>query len=1131
MAIPLRCHCGRDLRLDSGLQGKRIRCPDCQEILTVPSTTKTIRNSSPPAVTRKSTGSRKSIRKNPKVDRTSGRTGPAKRPRAKALVRSQASSPDNAKAYWLAGAIALCVVVFASVFSSSWFFPEDSTVLAKGNVGLQSQEPDSLTSAQSEASRESAASLVAAVGKATRSEFAVPIQLAEFCQVLFPEQPSSERRATPTAIGMVDTKLHLCQHKAVQFIAGHTVYSESFLERAQAQAGGATGILRRAVEAARQSRTGSQPANITITKVPHGHRVDASYEYTGPGPAGTSVIQAYLLGRNLYLFNMDLPDGIDDADPGLRDWLKQQFFGAVQIDFKAHAPQMLASSGESDRSGGIASGRVLPSGRSFAESLSTEKPAESLDSDSAASANSASSEGSGDRSSAAPKFTAPAIAAEFSWSKVAENSKPITGGHAVKLGSRCRVEFPEAVMSIDKNIPFFAEDGQMSMNVCLTSQAKYAALRMPLPGIPGLPSPPDFGKQTAVRLASQTLKIRSSEEIKHQDFQNEEGTLRVDATSRLKSSGKVAGISRAYLIDNEVVIFLIQFHDENVDVTQELVERLASEFFGTIAIQNAVDRNPVSSFKAVTAARVDTGSRASETDSDEVADASQIQFKAAAPGMDDSDSTSESGWGHDGKFFPLPDGHSSRVSYFGDPVQTACIDGKIWDIRRDQEIGSINIPDDNRSFLVANPGQTAAAVFLRSTSWELLDIRLYSLSDPKAEPVSLEFPDECRIDQAFFATGNRLIALTTRPDDVLLVWDAKTGKPRNSIPLNTTGTVAIALSSDGIYLAVGDWNGVQVIDLRRSKPVAQMANPLAAQNERFPHVESLAFSADVSELAAVLTGGRLAVWSNRGKLLISHQLTSIDHVFEEGIAWLPDGSGWFLFNRLLVLRENLIEAMELKYPSFYDDTPGCVLDKDHLLVATGSSSGGALKSVEIPWDEINQAIRDVDPSRNAILYPGQGVSIDVKITSVRHSNAAQATKVLEEAASNRLKAAKLVVGKDQPVLLSIEHSETDGKERTVSDTPFGFAFGSQKDSKRRTVRDTEITCKLKLTQVSTGRELWSEELKANASILIDASEVNEQTVRADAMKQVVRRIESLRIPSRIANDPNQRLPVMLDVEG
>src|SRR5437016_3670126 len=36
MAISLQCACGRSLRLKDHLGGKRVKCPDCNAVLTVP---------------------------------------------------------------------------------------------------------------------------------------------------------------------------------------------------------------------------------------------------------------------------------------------------------------------------------------------------------------------------------------------------------------------------------------------------------------------------------------------------------------------------------------------------------------------------------------------------------------------------------------------------------------------------------------------------------------------------------------------------------------------------------------------------------------------------------------------------------------------------------------------------------------------------------------------------------------------------------------------------------------------------------------------------------------------------------------------------------------------------------------
>ena len=1097
MPVLIQCSCGRSLKLSDDLKGKRIRCPECRNVLDVP--LGNVARSSQPK--------------------------PARRERAEVprASRKRRTSPSNSRRKFqppqrqglpkwiiLVGGSSLAIV--AAFFLVPWGSLFTTKVASETSVSADSGLESSISDGSSTQPGKSSPLADSPDAGTQMLRFDTNVQVSEYCSVQMPELPESDQKSMPTSYGPVTGKTFTCDMGSILFTAAHTNYSDSFLDQAVASLGGdRTKILQRAAAAARGSRPGSQVLSESVSQIANGHQLDMTFTFQAQGAAygGTSVTRAFLHGNQMHLVGFEVSEQESLENPDVIDRLKNQFFGALKLNVP------METSTSMTQSDAAATDSLFAGAIDAAKKQQTQDPM--LSTGGRLAAGTPMQETSGD--TAGSRISIP-----FPTSAI-----PETGASAfkeqVRVSENFTVRFPALVRSMSSDVP--GSTAKFGLHESQTPEAKFVVSCMDFGSVLGNAKPDK-------RVVADFLEAHEPSDelftITEQSFANSEGISRYDRTFTVTNTNDVVAISRVYVSDTMVYGAGIRLTNDTVASDAGLLERLVSGFFGSISISKTSGATSSAPFRPVDVASTEapvTSKASSFTSaaSNETSKPSSFLPSNQNGNSDSPDSQSSVVWGSTEKFFALPNKHNSTVSYSGSPVRALCIDETIWDVSSGREVGKISLPDPSRCFIVANADCSRAAAFIRTTSWELTEIRIFETNGGDGSPISIPIQGAPWVEEAFFTGEDRLIArLRVSPNQVFRVWNAENGTELKPLEIDFTGTGATAMSHDGKYMAVGDWEGVQVIDMSSSKVVATMSNPAAGDGKRFPHTEAIAFSPDMTELAGLMSGDRLVVWSNRGKVLIDHQITPSEGLAEDAIQWLPSGKGWFVRNELLVLREDLIDAWMIKYPSFLKMVPGHVLDENHILLASGGFLKASLSSHEIPWDDIDAAIQAINPEKNALLFPGQTVSLDIQVETVRFSNPLEVTSAITKALTARLEKAQLLVGANQPVVIEVKYSETVGKELTVRQSS---VFSG--NSSRTQLPDTNIKCELKLKDSEAGKTIWSSEVTANAGLIINAETVDEAALRADAFRMLLSKIQHVRIPTRVASDSNQQLPVVTEI--
>jgi hypothetical protein len=210
------------------------------------------------------------------------------------------------------------------------------------------------------------------------------------------------------------------------------------------------------------------------------------------------------------------------------------------------------------------------------------------------------------------------------------------------------------------------------------------------------------------------------------------------------------------------------------------------------------------------------------------------------------------------------------------------------------------------------------------------------------------------------------------------VWDVKTGKDVSTFSYNLCFHGKWGGFSPGRkFLLLEETDGARgyhllSFDIARGKQIGVFE--FQGKKEPWGQAAGIAFSPDGEEVAMLWrlgqrppAWGKLLCWDVRtGKKLVDHLLgydpPQIDSLWGDGgprtLQWLPDKSGWLLFNHLLVDRESGAIVYRISpEPGF----SGAIverrfLDRDHVTTLEGTFEK-QLRVIALPREQIDAAVK------------------------------------------------------------------------------------------------------------------------------------------------------------------------------
>ncbi|MGO8751089.1 MAG: hypothetical protein ACLQNE_34520, partial [Thermoguttaceae bacterium] len=323
------------------------------------------------------------------------------------------------------------------------------------------------------------------------------------------------------------------------------------------------------------------------------------------------------------------------------------------------------------------------------------------------------------------------------------------------------------------------------------------------------------------------------------------------------------------------------------------------------------------------------------------------------------------------------------------------------------------------------------------------------LSSETAEPVGeVEMPhDRIGIQSAVQYVG------FLNPDELLLIhrhsaengaWvcNMTTRKVTKKFSIGDFSAEMTAISPNGEHFLTGTWDGgIQVYDVKKGKPVCQLAMP--TRNTPFSDLKGIEFSPDGSQIAACCEG-RVVSWNAHGDIEFDYAFSG-DTLSQlrghTGLVWLPDGSGWFVADQYLVLREPKVVVWEVdgNENSRFGREAGPAsrfLSKDELLLIRNNIEQREFAVIPVPWELIHHALEAMEPNR-AFFRPGDNVQIDLHVGPLTTQNG-DVPRHLTEALAGSLGDYNLVQGAPRTVRAC--YAEVSGNAQSVMIDGVPFAL-------------------------------------------------------------------------------------------
>jgi WD40 repeat protein len=294
---------------------------------------------------------------------------------------------------------------------------------------------------------------------------------------------------------------------------------------------------------------------------------------------------------------------------------------------------------------------------------------------------------------------------------------------------------------------------------------------------------------------------------------------------------------------------------------------------------------------------------------------------------------------------------------------------QVWNLRTMKQLGSVPGPIGSEVMLSADGAYLAMPVFGKGAVVSSA-VKVYRVEDGQAlHTFQVKWGNDSRIPVADFAgPGQFLSVQPIGADAEVKVWDVKTGDVVASF--NTKGIPSrksVCLSPGGRYLVTFESikrlvHIYEVATGKHLRTITPKLPPASYYNSR-----TLVFSNDGKELALLADGDnrdRLQAWDfETGKRTADHgfgkaimQMAQPIHFHRVELEWLPDRSGWFAYNQMLIDhdRGNIfykIPPQDLQVP-----WNRRFLDRDHFATVMVTPTGQRqLEIVAAPRAEIDAA--------------------------------------------------------------------------------------------------------------------------------------------------------------------------------
>jgi hypothetical protein len=362
-----------------------------------------------------------------------------------------------------------------------------------------------------------------------------------------------------------------------------------------------------------------------------------------------------------------------------------------------------------------------------------------------------------------------------------------------------------------------------------------------------------------------------------------------------------------------------------------------------------------------------------------------------------------------------------------------------------------------------------------------------------------------------------------RHNNKIEVWDIEAGKPLRqlTVPDRRVEKDKIAFAPDGSYFACIAHDRVITTNANTGKRAATMAQPLTYLPNGgtrlstgpesifvFAWTNAIRYSPDGEFVAAYSTNPlpRLMCWDKKGKLVLDSPVP-MPHVVSHrtNLQWLPESKGW-LINGYVFERESRRLLLSVRTP-FATEVMPQLMDRDRV-AGTFGEDPETLRSVVVPWDKLQDAVKKLNEKTPAFIAPYQSVSLDVSVGGAR-GDSDETQQFLTLALTQRLARDGVKVATGQSTTLRFRVSEAAGETLAIYERQ--SAFDRRGRDTGRTATESNGAAVLELVSAEEKSPLWRASITASSARSF-TEEINDATLRKSMLEHLVRQLHGMDMP-------------------
>lgn len=272
----------------------------------------------------------------------------------------------------------------------------------------------------------------------------------------------------------------------------------------------------------------------------------------------------------------------------------------------------------------------------------------------------------------------------------------------------------------------------------------------------------------------------------------------------------------------------------------------------------------------------------------------------------------------------------------------------------------------------------------------------------------------------------------------LLIWDIETGKPLRYFPTDKLLPPAVKydISPGRNFLAIANIVEIDIFDLRTGKLSGRIEPPRKAVDKNSVTLDSVCFSPDGTEIAALSQGVKGSVITvydlASGDQKLSHDLSAgqkqglgylIDTYSGPRLQFVTEPPGFLWYGSAFVERESGLVVWKYEQGASDFTRWKRILTPSGMIACPKERGGSKLQLIPFPREKLIQSVAAYRGDAPAMVKRGAKVDLAVKIDKVLYGKPEDAKEAIKQLVVARLQNEQLEVGDEAASVMTVKYNE------------------------------------------------------------------------------------------------------------